>query len=234
MSGITRHPRLPRQRAQARPSRLGTLLALLAVTLGVIVAVSLAEPAHGRTPRTVVAAGDSITQGVGAPAGQSWPDWLRSSSGDTISVSNVGHGGSCLVFTGCGYGPTLLQTFDSEVLAQRPAATIVAPGRNDLCHVSTDVLIDAILRLRGRARAAGVTFYVGTITPAGAGWPWPCEQQRVEYNTRLRQMPNVIDFEAAVINQRGVLRWVYDSGDGLHLNSAGYQQLGATAWAAIR
>jgi len=205
---------------------------ILTALITCFIALSFAAPSEAAKPKrilppTIIAAGDSITQGVGAPAGWDWPSRLQFYSGAT--VTNVGHGGSCLVFTGCGYGPTLLQTFDSEVLAKSPAATIVAPGRNDFCHVTTDVMIDAILRLRGRARNAGVQFYVATVTPAGAAWPWPCEDQRRDYNNRLRQMPNVLDFESVIKNQNDRLPWKYDSGDGLHLNAGGYDALGAFA-----
>lgn len=207
------------------------LTTALALALSAALAVSAPADAARNTGH-VVAAGDSIVLGSGAPAGQSWPDHLRASCGNKCTVSNVGEGGTCLVSTAC--GETLLSTFDAEVLAQRPAVAIVSIGRNDLCHVPTDTIIDAYLRLRGRARNAGVRIYFGTITPAGTGWRWPCEEQRIEVNTRLRQMPNVIDFEQLVINQRGLLRWIYDSGDGLHLNSTGYSVLGRAAWSAIR
>lgn len=201
--------------------------------LVLIASIFMPTPANAKATNYIVTAGDSLVVGVGAPPGYSWPERMQGYCGSTCFVASVGHSGSCLVFTGCGYGPTLLQTFDSEVLARHPTKVIIAPGRNDLCHVSTDLMIDSILRLRGRARNAGVQFYVGTITPAGAGWPWPCESQRIEYNNRLRQMPNTIDFEKLVINDRGLLRWVYDSGDGLHLNADGYLQLAYAACSAV-
>lgn len=203
------------------------------IVAALVVALLIPSPAHAG-PSHVVAAGDSIVAGVGAPPGESWPDWMRVKSGFMTNVTNVGHGGSCLVFTGCGYGETLLSSFDREVLGLNPSHAIVAIGRNDLCHVSTDTIIDSYLRLRGRARNAGVTLYFGTITPAGQAWPWPCEAQRIQVNNRLRQMPNVIDFEALTITPNGFLRSMYDSGDGLHLNSSGYQVLGQAAWDAVR
>jgi lysophospholipase L1-like esterase len=213
----------------------------VALFAALLLALSLAAPASAgrgkgkaRFTGHIVTAGDSIVMGAGAPVGQSWPDQLLALSNGAATVSNVGHGGSCLVYTGCGYRPTLLETFDSEVLAQHPQATIVSIGRNELCHSTTDQIIDGYLRLRGRARNAGVQFYIGTITPAGANWPWPCEDQRKEVNARLRQMPNVIDFEGLIDNPRGALPWKYDSGDGLHLNAAGYAVLAQAAWAAVQ
>lgn len=205
-----------------------TLIALLTLA-----ALSITPTAHAKASGLIVTAGDSLVQGVGAPAGQSWPDVLDTTCGSSCTVANVGHGGSCIVFTGCGYGETLLSSFDREVLARKPKSTIVAIGRNDLCHVSTDTIIDSYLRLRGRARNAGVNIYFGTITPAGQAWPWPCEAQRIEVNNRLRQMPNVIDFEKLTITPNGFLRSAYDSGDGLHLNADGYAALGRAAAAAV-
>lgn len=243
MSGVTRHPRLARpvtvNEKRTAAKNAVTMLAALGMALGLVLLLGIyvgavgAEPKPRKsTPTHIVAAGDSIVAGSGAPVGLSWPD--RMLAHGAKSVSNVGHGGQCLVVTYCGHGEPLLSSFDREVLAQRPDVAIVAIGRNDLCHVTTDVLIESYLRLRGRARAVGTTVYFGTITPAGASWPWPCEEQRIEVNDRLRRLPNVIDFEAATINRRGLLRWVFDSGDGVHLNAAGYDVLGAAAWAAVR
>jgi len=198
---------------------------VVAFVAALLVTVGLASPANGQVSERYVAAGDSIVMGAGAPVGYSWPSQLQIRCGSTCAVSNVGHGASCLVFTGCGHGETLLSSFDREVLVPGVTTALVSIGRNDLCHVSTDELMDGYKRLRGRARNVGVTVYFGTITPAGTGWPWPCELQRMEVNERLRDMPNVIDFERLVINRHGLLRWKYDSGDGLHLNAAGYSVL---------
>lgn len=74
----------------------------------------------------------------------------------------------------------------------------------------------------------------GTITPVNDRWPWPCEDQAAEINAWLRQMPETIDFAAALANRDGELLRAYDSGDGLHPNGLGYRVMARVAAVALR
>lgn len=188
------------------------VLALAATLLG-------AAPSNAKEGTTVVV-GDSIAAGYNVTQERTWPSRL--------GYSNLAAGGSCLITYDCGTPIPLLQSLDS-VLAMKPDRILVHVGRNDLCHQTTADLIQGFKNYRNNAESAGVDIQFATITPAGAGWRWPCEEQRVEVNEWLRHQPGVLDFEAATINRRGLLRWIYDSGDGLHLNARGFRALAKVA-----
>jgi lysophospholipase L1-like esterase len=85
------------------------------------------------------------------------------------------------------------------------------------------------------AHAQGLLVYGATITPFGANtyYSMANETQRELLNTFIKTPGNfdgVIDFEAAVTDggtgpNEPKLLSTYDSGDGLHLNPAGYTKL---------
>ncbi len=74
---------------------LHTLLAVLAVTpLLAAEPDAPINPADFKPPIRLACLGDSITFGVGAGSGQSWPDQLQRMLGDGWDVRNYGHSGA--------------------------------------------------------------------------------------------------------------------------------------------
>lgn len=203
---------------------------------------------------TVVALGDSITDGHGAtPNGNDrWTDVLakRLQSGrktSDIGVSNEGIGGNHLLTDGL--GPNALSRFDRDVLAPAGARwVIVFEGVNDLgglarvAEVSpaehaaeVSRVIAAYQQIVERAHAHGLRVYGATITPyVGSDYyhPGPSSEADLQaVNEWIRAAGHfdaVIDFDSVVRDPRHPDRLLpgYDSGDHLHPSPAGYKAMG--------
>jgi lysophospholipase L1-like esterase len=180
----------------------------------------LAAPEAG----TIVALGDSITDGHGATTNGNdrWNDALAarlqsSPATRNIGVSNQGIGGNHLLTDGL--GPNALARFDRDVLA--PAGVrwvIVFEGVNDLGGLAIKgevpsgdhaTLVARILaayqQIIARAHAHGLRVYGATITPyVGSGYYHPgplSEADRQAVNQWIRAAGHfdaVIDFDAVV------------------------------------
>jgi lysophospholipase L1-like esterase len=202
---------------------------------------------------TVVALGDSITDGHGATTNGNdrWTDVLAqrlqsSRSTRNIGVSNQGIGGNHLLTDGL--GPNALARFDRDVLA--PAAArwvIVFEGVNDLGGLARTgevppaehaALVQRVLvayqQMIARAHAHGLRIYGATITPyVGSGYYHPgplSESDRQAVNQWIRtsgQFDAVIDFDAAVRDPQHLdqLLPAFDCGDHLHPSPAGYKAM---------
>jgi lysophospholipase L1-like esterase len=203
---------------------------------------------------TVVALGDSITDGHGATTNGNdrWTDVLArrlqaSPATRSIGVSNQGIGGNHLLTDGL--GPNALARFDRDVLA--PAGVrwvIVFEGVNDLGGLTRDgevapadhaALVKRIMaayqQIILRAHAHGLRVYGATVTPfTGSDYyhPGPLnEADRQEVNTWIRTSGHfdaVIDFDSAVRDPQHPdrLQAAFDSGDHLHPSPAGYRAMG--------
>jgi lysophospholipase L1-like esterase len=121
------------------------------------------------------------------------------------------------------------------------ACVVIVEGINDIGHgpsrsqqVSAEQIIAGHQRLVAQARAAGLRVLGGTLTPFhGYAEPYYSSEndaKREAVNAWIRnsgQYDAVIDFDAllrdpAVTNR---LRPMYDSGDHLHPNDAGYKAM---------
>ena len=195
--------------------------------------------------RAVVALGDSITDGRGSTTNGNdrWPDALArrlQSSGNTkVAILNQGIGGNTV--TSGGLGPTASSRFSRDVLGQTGVRwVIVFEGVNDIgSGVSAASITSAYDSMIAQARAKGLRIYGGTITPFGANAYYTAahENVRQSVNTYIRsgKFDGFIDFDAAVRDSSNPpkLQAAYNSGDGLHLNPAGYQKLADTVNLAL-
>ena len=203
---------------------------------------------------TVVALGDSITDGHGATTNgndRSTDVLARrlqaSPATRSIGVSNQGIGGNHLLTDGL--GPNALARFDRDVLA--PAGVrwvIVFEGVNDLGGLTRDGevapadhaalvkrIIAAYQQIVLRAHAHGLRAYGVTVTPfTGSDYyhPGPLnEADRQAVNTWIRTSGHfdaVIDFDSVVRDPQHPDRMqpAFDSGDHLHPSPAGYRAMG--------
>jgi len=190
--------------------------------------------------KAVVALGDSITDGRGSTTNGNnrWPDDLArrlNSAGNTkVAILNQGIGGNTI--TSGGLGPTASSRFSRDVLGQSSVRwVIVFEGVNDIGGgVSAASITSAYDSMIAQARAKGLRIYGGTITPFGTNSYYTAahESVRQSVNTYIRsgKFDGFIDFDAAVRDGSSPpkLQAAYDSGDGLHLNPAGYQKLADT------
>jgi lysophospholipase L1-like esterase len=204
--------------------------------------------------RTVVAFGDSITDGNGSTpdADRRWPDVLAERlSRQGIAVANAGISGARLLKDGM--GRSALARFEQDVLAQPGVSdVIVLLGTNDIGWpgspfapgepaVSFDELIAGYRQLANAAHARGVRVTIGTLPPfdgALEGTPYAGhyslekDKMRNRVNRWIRTaglFDAVVDFDAILRDpdrpQR--LRPGFDSGDHLHPGDAGYRAMAA-------
>ena len=187
---------------------------------------------------SMVVLGDSITDGRGSTTdgNDRWPDDLArrlSTNAPTahVAVLNMGIGGNG-VFGGL--GPPAQARFDRDVLGQNGVRwVIVFEGVNDIGRgASAQSLTNAYARFVDQAHARNLRAYGATITPFGGhGYYTPAhEAVRQAVNAWIRasgKFDAVIDFDAVVRNPGTLtnLLAAYDTGDGLHLDPAGYRAM---------
>lgn len=201
-----------------------------------------------KTPASVVALGDSITDGARSTRDLNgrWPDELArrlqaDSKTRSLGVLNEGIGGNRVLHDGT--GPNALARFHRDVLTQPGVKYVVfMEGINDIGHaaqlenpydiVSAQDLIAGMMQLILRAHAHGLRIYGATLTPyEGAGYASPAgESMRQAVNDFVRSgaFDGVIDFDVAVRDPGHPTRFLplYDSGDHLHPGDAGYKAMG--------
>jgi lysophospholipase L1-like esterase len=194
---------------------------------------------------TIVAFGDSITDGVGSEFGANdrWPNYLArrldAILGDRApGVVDEGIGGNRVLSGSLCFGQSAVARFERDALSEPGVrAVIVLEGVNDIgfakasasaCTVPTGRGVTAAqieagyLRLIAMAHARGIRVYLGTLTPAPAREPLRGEVNRWILSSHAAD--GVIDF-AAVTSAPGNSRYfnpAYNSGDNLHPNDLGY------------
>lgn len=191
--------------------------------------------------RTLVTLGDSITDGRGSTTdgNDRWPDDLaRLLNSDpttaSVGVDNMGIGGNGIFG---GLGPAAIRRFDRDVIDQSGTRwLIIFEGVNDIggdAHgtIATN-LISAYMQFINEAHAHNLLAYCATITPFGGNGYYTAshEASRQAVNEWIRtnsECDAVIDFDATVRDPVMLTNLLpaYNSGDGLHLNPAGYQAM---------
>lgn len=194
------------------------------------------------SPGAVVALGASITDGVasGTNDNRRWPNDLATrlaNAGHPIGVLNQGISGNRLLVDGA--GPSALNRFDRDVLAQPGAKWVIFSDDpiNDLGSTnpppSADQLVNGAKQLVSRAHQRGLKFLCSTLTPyQGAGyWTQQGETAREAFNAFVRGTGSgcdgVVDQDAATHDPNRPTWYLpaYDAGDHLHPNEAGLQAI---------
>jgi len=192
---------------------------------------------------TVVALGDSITDGVGSTAGADarWPNDLArrldALAGPTLAVADEGIGGNRVLTGARCCGASAEARFGRDALDQPGVRDIIVlEGINDigfsLGDVSAAQVIAGYRQLIAQAHARGLRIFGATLLPfQGAGYYTAAgEATREALNTWIRTsgaFDGVIDFDAVMRDPADPLRLnpAYDSGDHLHPDDAGYQAM---------
>jgi lysophospholipase L1-like esterase len=192
---------------------------------------------------TIVMFGDSITDGTRSTADTNsrWPDVVAqrlAAAKKALGISNQGIAGNRLL--GDGAGVSALARFDRDVLLQTGAAyVVVLEGINDIGvarnnpNPTAPDLIAAHRQMIERAHAQGLKIIGATLTPfEGAAYFTPeGEAKRLALNEFIRSggmYDGVIDFDKATRDPAAPAKInpMYDSGDHLHPNDAGYKAMG--------
>ncbi|WP_081913174.1 SGNH/GDSL hydrolase family protein [Sphingobium sp. ba1] len=209
--------------------------------------------------RTIVAFGDSITDGFGAkdPLLRGWPGqlakMLNAKGIANVGIANAGIGGNRVLREEV--GPSGLARFDRDALAVPGVTDIVLlEGINDLglsgldnprtdgLHdtITADDLIAGYRQMIARARAQGIKVHGATLTPflgsTFPGYATPAKEViRQAINQWIRtsgEFDGVIDFDAAVRDPAAPdhILAQYDCGDKLHPSDEGYAVMAKAAW----
>ncbi|MFE1795600.1 SGNH/GDSL hydrolase family protein [Streptomyces sp. NPDC059517] len=195
-----------------------------------------------QAPGSVVALGDSLTDGSGSTpsANRRWPDRLAERlralpAERRQGVLNAGVAGNRLLLEG--RGPSALARLDADVLSRTGVRTlIVMEGVNDIKSApnQTDpaALGAAYREIVRRAHARGIRVVGATITPFGGHGSHTAARERVRrsVNQLIRTgglFDAVADFDAVVRDpsRPDRMRAAYDPGDHLHFNNAGMRAL---------
>ncbi|MCH0573264.1 SGNH/GDSL hydrolase family protein [Streptomyces sp. MUM 136J] len=203
----------------------------------------------GGGPGSVVALGDSVTDGTGSTAGANrrWPDvlaarLLRQGDVPRYGVLNHGVSGNQVAtdrYPGDGVstvqsGVSALHRLDRDVFAQTSVRTVVVlEGVNDLLGgAGAPRVTDGLAEIAARARARGLRVLVATVLPC-AGWRTctaAVDTERERVNSWIRTagvFDAVLDFDAAVRDPSRPSRMLprYDGGDHLHPGDRGLAAL---------
>jgi lysophospholipase L1-like esterase len=197
--------------------------------------LDVSEPS---TVSSVVALGDSITDGYGSTPNTNnrWPDVLARRllalpKARQMGVLNEGISGNKILSDGAGVSTEA--RLDRDVLAQPGVRTVILlEGINDLSGGATaEQVIAGDRQLIARAHAAGKCILGGTLTPFGnAGAVEKAAVVTVNRFIRTSgEFDGVVDFNAAVRDPAHPDRMlpIYDSGDSLHPGDAGYTAMGS-------
>ena len=211
------------------------------------------DVAGGRARGTVVAFGDSISNGHNSTVGASarYSDGLAerlAAARVPLAVANAGITGNLLLSQVPCFGEPGVTRFQRDALGQPGVRTVILlEGTNDIwdsrnipaCGITPAVtarqLISGYQALIRAAHARGIRVIGATILPFKASYEQPADFAAAE---AARQAVNhwiltsgqydaVVDFAAVVADPADPqqLNPAYDSGDHLHPNDAGYRAL---------
>ena len=197
--------------------------------------------------RSVVALGDSITEGIGATvdAYSRWPDVLNSLNNQNgitnVSVVNMGIGGQRIE----GYNP-VSDRIERDLLNIAGVDTcILLLGTNDIGMAKEDTsqkIIDAIEEVVKTCKDAGIKIYVGTIMPMKNHDYYTAEHEAIRQavNAHIRKSEGydgVIDFDALFQDPADPekMKAEYNSPwkDYLHPGDAGYKAMADLAYETL-
>jgi lysophospholipase L1-like esterase len=210
-----------------------------------------------RTRGTIVAFGDSITDGFASTvnANARWPNdvarrILAGPPGRVHPVVDEGISGNRILNDSACFGVNAQARFTRDVAARTGARyAVLLEGINDIgfsqlpdsgcsapnTDVSAGQIIAGYKHIIAAAHAAGLKIAGGTLTPFQGSFYYSAagEAKREAVNHWIRTsgaFDGVIDFDAAVRDPASPLRMLpaYDSGDHLHPNDAGYQAMADT------
>ncbi len=210
--------------------------------------------ASSSSQRTVVAFGDSITDGYQSQvnANYRWPNLLAKRLVAVLGnrapgTVDEGIGGNRVLNDSPCFGQSALTRFNQDVLSVPGVRDVILlEGINDIgfsqtpdtgcsvpnTNVTAGQIINGYRQLIARAHAHGLKIFGGTLVPfkGAAYWSPAAEVKRETVNNWIRTshaFDGVIDFAKATKDRFDpqYINPAYNSGDNLHPNDAGYQAM---------
>jgi lysophospholipase L1-like esterase len=242
-----------RERALLMPGVSGHLPASMeAQSVDVRAFITEVHVEADRAPTTIVAIGDSLTDGNGSSPGldQRWPDHLaRRMAPHAVAVLNAGISGNRLLRSGM--GDSALDRFERDVLRHPGVrAVIVLLGTNDIgwpggpfapaeSLPTVQALVRGFQQLADQAHGRRIRLIAATLppfedalkgTPLEGHYSAQKEALRQALNRWIREsnaFDSVVDFDAVLRDPSHPtrLRAEFDSGDHLHPGDAGYRAM---------
>lgn len=201
-------------------------------------------------PRTIVALGDSITDGDQSTlnANHRYTDFLNMRLNEelpsqTFSILNQGISGNRILTDSPIFGEKALDRLDRDVFSQTNVTDIILfEGINDIGHsdpyhvYDADLIIDGMKQIAAEAHEHGLNIYIGTLTPMNAFTGDPeyyteeGEATRQEVNDWIRSQEvfdGMFDFDRVLRDPENPDKILpeYNSGDNLHPNDEGLKAL---------
>jgi lysophospholipase L1-like esterase len=212
-----------------------------------------------RVSSSIVALGDSITDGAGTTpdTNRRWPDQLARLLRGRVGVANAGIIGNNVHESSLCFGLNAIARLETDVFSRAGVRDVVfLEGINDITHpdtpeprfpcltkipISAEGLIEQYEQVIDRVHAEGLRIYGGTLTPS-IGWPSftpAMEVKRQQVNDWIRTsgaFDAYIDFDAVVRDPAdpGRLAPQYDSGDHLHPSDAGALAMARAVYRVLR
>ncbi|AQQ54180.1 GDSL-type esterase/lipase family protein [Planococcus lenghuensis] len=205
---------------------------------------------NNKQTRTVVALGDSITDGYLSTlnANHRYTDFLddrldEEFKNQTFSILNQGISGNRILTDSPIFGEKALDRLERDVFSQTNVTDIILfEGINDIGHsdpyhvYDADLIIEGMKQIAEEAHERGINIYIGTLTPMNAFTGDPNyyteegETTRQEVNEWIRSQnvfDGVFDFDHVLRDPENPDKILpaYDSGDNLHPNDAGLKAM---------
>jgi len=189
--------------------------------------------------KCIVCFGDSITDGRYSSLNKQerWPDFLfekikEENKDNNISIINQSLSGSFITKGG-------IQRFDNDVINQKGVKyVIMLYGINDINKLNKqdNDIIEAYKIIIKKAHGYNLKIYGGTLLPFKGYRLYTDEKNiiRNKINEWIRNCKNIndrfddfIDFDLIIRDDKDIdkLKDIYNSGDGVHLNSLGYKKM---------
>ena len=189
--------------------------------------------------KCIVCFGDSITDGRYSSLNKQerWPDFLfekikEENKDNNISIINQSLSGSFITKEG-------IQRFDNDVINQKGVKyVIMLYGINDINKLNKqdNDIIEAYKIIIKKAHGYNLKIYGGTLLPFKGYRLYTDEKNiiRNKVNEWIRNCKNIndgfddfIDFDLIIRDDKDIdkLKDIYNSGDGVHLNSLGYKKM---------
>ncbi|GAC1399334.1 MAG: SGNH/GDSL hydrolase family protein [Chloroflexota bacterium] len=213
------------------------------------------EVRNAHAPGSVVAFGDSITDGYQSQIGANdrWPNFLARRldaklGSEAPSVVDEGIGGNRILNDSPCFGVNALARFKRDVLSQPGVRDVILlEGINDIgfsqlpntgcfspnTNVSAAQIIEGYEQIIRLAHAHGLKIFGGTLTSFKGALYWSpaAEVKREEVNHWIRTsgaFDGVIDFARALQDpfDPQYINPPYNTRDNLHPNDAGYEAMG--------